>query len=371
MSTSAPEPTAYWEYIQVEPLLRLQSGFEEDEGGLANEEVLFITVHQVFELWFKLVFRELKSARDLFHSPRVEEQELSGVVARLRRARTIFQVAVRHFEVIETLGTREYLEFRTKLMPASGFQSAGLRKIEIMLGLHQGERIALGEEGDWLATLRNRDGTKSSAYEMVEETLRDGPSLKEAVEEWLVRTPIDGTPHDDPHAEERLREFIERFLEAHAREVAGVEERAVALADSEADAERMRSMYAAERAATRAFLTPAGDGDGPRRARARAAMVFIETYRDLPLLSWPREVLAALLEFEQAFLIFRQRHARMVERVIGRRTGTGGSSGVAYLDETALRYRVFDDLWAVRTLMLSDSAAPELERADYYSFKSE
>jgi len=367
---SAPEPTTYWDYIQVEELLRLQAGLAEDEDSLENEEVLFITVHQVFELWFKLVYRELRSARDLFNTASVAEQELSSVVSRLRRARTIFQVAARHFEVIETLGTREYLAFRSKLLPASGFQSAGLRRIEVVLGLHQSERIALGDEGDWLATLRQKDGSKSSAYRMVEQTLHDGPSLKEAVENWLARTPIDGTPHDDPEAPERLQEFIERFLDSHARELSEVEERALDLIDGDTEMQRMRSLYAAERASTRAFLTPGDDEGGVRRARIRAAMVFIETYRDVPLLSWPREVLAALIEFEQAFLIFRQRHARMVERVIGRRTGTGGSSGVEYLDRTALQYRVFDDLWAVRTLMVSASAAPPLENADYYGFRA-
>ena len=96
--------------------------------------------------------------------------------------------------------------------------------------------------------------------------------------------------------------------------------------------------------------------------------LFIETYRELPLLSWPREILAGLIEVEQAFLIFRQRHARMVERVIGRRVGTGGSAGVEYLDRTALEYRVFRDLWATRTLLLKGEAAPPLERAGYYDF---
>ena len=70
-----------------------------------------------------------------------------------------------------------------------------------------------------------------------------------------------------------------------------------------------------------------------------------------------------MLDFEQAFVIWRQRHARMVERIIGRRVGTGGSSGVDYLDETALRYRVFSDLWAARSLLLRKAAVPTLDPA--------
>src|SRR5207244_1038224 len=59
-------PATYWDYIRVEDLLALQGGLERDEKDLSNDEVLFITLHQVFELWFKLILRELKAARDLF-----------------------------------------------------------------------------------------------------------------------------------------------------------------------------------------------------------------------------------------------------------------------------------------------------------------
>ena len=79
-------------------------------------------------------------------------------------------------------------------------------------------------------------------------------------------------------------------------------------------------------------------------------------------------MLAALLEVEQGFVIFRQRHARMVERVIGRRAGTGGSAGVEYLDRTAVEYRVFKDIWAVRTVLLPVDDAPELRDPGFYGF---
>jgi tryptophan 2,3-dioxygenase len=77
-----------------------------------------------------------------------------------------------------------------------------------------------------------------------------------------------------------------------------------------------------------------------------------------------------LVEFEQLFVIFRQRHARMVERMIGRRTGTGGSAGVDYLDHTALKYRVFRDLWAVRSLQVRKDGLPALTQPDFYEFRN-
>jgi len=66
-------------------------------------------------------------------------------------------------------------------------------------------------------------------------------------------------------------------------------------------------------------------------------------------------LLKALLDFEQGMLIWRQRHARMVETFIGRRIGTGGSSGVDFLDATAVKYRVFQDMWRIRSLMMARS----------------
>ena len=365
------KPTYYWDYIRVEELLALQSGLEADDRGLDNDEVLFITVHQVYELWFKLVLRELAAARDLFKAPRVAEQELSNAVRSLRRAVTIFRTATTHFEVVETLTTREYLAFRDKLMPASGFQSAQMRQIEILFGLDADERIPLGFEGSYLKALEGPGGAHTAAQERVERQFADLPSLRVAVEDWLHRTPIDGCPHDAPEAGERLQGFLAKYLAAHSRETDSIRDRAVALAASKEDAERLEQRYEREKEAVRAFLSPGEGEDGLRRSRIRAAQLFIVTYRELPLLAWPREVLEALIELEQVFVIFRQRHARMVERVIGRRTGTGGSAGVEYLDQTALAYRVFRDLWAIRTIQIRRAAAPKLEDPEFYGFRAE
>jgi tryptophan 2,3-dioxygenase len=301
---------------------------------------------------------------------RVAEQELSGAVRSLRRATTILRVAVRHFEVVETLTTREYLAFRDKLFPASGFQSAQLRQIEIVLGLAESDRIPLGVGEHYQDALRAHGGGESPALARVKRQLADAPTLKQALEEWLYRTPIDGCVHDAPDAEARMRGFLERFLAAFEREVGASAAHAASLATTPADAQKLRERYAREIASAREFLWPPGDAAGNRRARIRAAMLFIETYRELPLLSWPREVLESLVELEQAFVIFRQRHARMVERVIGRRTGTGGSAGVDYLDQTGLKYRVFRDLWAIRTLQIRRAAAPPLEHAEFYGFRN-
>ncbi|HEV8111974.1 MAG TPA: tryptophan 2,3-dioxygenase family protein [Planctomycetota bacterium] len=362
-------PVSYWDYLRLEELLALQGGVERDEKALSNDEVLFVTVHQVYELWFKLILRELRAARNLFMADSVAEQELSGAVRSLERAATIFRVAIAHWDVMETLPTREFLAFRDKLLPASGFQSAQLRQVEILLGLDDSERAHAGLEEGWKKALRGADAAKSPALARVETELADRPTLREAIDEWLYRTPIDGC---DPHrqdAGERLAEFLAAFLAAHAQETDATAERAVSIARSPADAQAIRARYEAEKVSVEAFFAPSEAEGGARRARIRAAMLFIETYRELPLLAWPREVLDGLVGLEELFVIFRQRHARMVERVIGRRTGTGGSSGVDYLDATA-KYRIFRDLWAIRTLQIRRAAAPALRHPEFYAFRS-
>jgi tryptophan 2,3-dioxygenase len=369
---AAKKPATYWDYIRVEDLLSLQTGLEGDEGKLGNEEVLFIAVHQVFELWFKLVLREVRAARDLFLAPRVAEQELSGAVRSLKRAGTILRIANVHWELMETMPTREFLAFRTKLLPASGFQSAQLRELEIVLGLDEAQRIPLGPaagDAGYLAALRAPDGGPSPAYERVKRALTDKPSLRDAIDEWLARTPIDGCDGSHPQAEVRLSAFLERFLAAHAREIDLTAEHAMAIAAGPAEREELKRRYEAEKHWARAFFAPSEAEGGARLRRIRAAMLFIETYRELPLLAWPRELLEGLVEVEQRFVIFRQRHARMVERIIGRRVGTGGSTGVDYLDTTALKYRVFRDLWAIRTLQVRRGAAPELVNPGFYDFR--
>ncbi|MGE0792234.1 MAG: tryptophan 2,3-dioxygenase family protein [Sandaracinaceae bacterium] len=364
----AHRATTYWDYIRVEDLLGLQGGLEADDSGLENDEVMFITVHQIDELWFKLAIRELVRVRDLFKRPRVPEQALSNAVRGIRRIALLFHQVASHFALMETMTTRDYLAFRDKLSPASGFQSAQMREIEILMGLDDEKRIPLGHEGSYLTALKNPDGTESAASSRVARRLADRPTLKEAIDEWLFRTPIDGSHPDEPGDEATVARFVDRYLAAHAGELDRASLYAQHDALTDADRVRLKARYEGERESAAAFLR-AEDLDEPerrRRSRIRAALVLIEGYRELPLLAWPRQIVDGLVELEQAFVIFRQRHARMVERVIGRRTGTGGSAGVDYLDQTALRYRVFGDVWAVRTLQIRRAALPALEGESAY-----
>ncbi len=364
------KPTPYWDYIRVDRLLSLQSGTAASESDLSNDEVLFIVVHQIDELWFKLVLREMVTVRNLFAREPVPEQALAAAVRGVRRMETIVRQLAAHFALMETMTTRDYLGFRDKLSAASGFQSAQMREIEILMGLAESERVPLGHQGSYLTALKEPDGTESAALRSVRARLDDTPSLREAVLEWVFRTPIQGSTLSHPDDPATVRAFVEAYLARHARAV----ERGIALARAqslpESDMRRLEERARGEIAYARSYLLAEDTAEeGRRRAsRIRAALVFIESYRELPLLAWPREVLDGLTSFEQAFVIFRQRHARMVERMIGRRTGTGGSTGVDYLDSTALKYRVFHDLWAVRTVLVAGQDLPPVEQPELYGF---
>lgn len=363
-------PTAYWDYIRVEELLKLQSGLSAADTELTNDEVMFITIHQIDELWFKLALRELTKVRDLFFQRPVPEQALASAVQGIRRVENIFGHITEHFTLMETMTTRDYLDFRDKLTSASGFQSAQMREIEILFGLPDAERVALGHEQSYFAALKNPDGTPSAASLRVSRRLADLPTLHDAIQDWLARTPIDGSLPGQVDDDENVVAFLERYLSAHARVARRAQELARTEALTPADETRLTARYDREIASARSFVF-AEDISPEKRAlvmRVRAALIFLESYRELPLLAWPREVADALLALEQAFVVFRQRHARMVERMIGRRTGTGGSSGVDYLDQTALKYRIFRDLWAVRTILVRRDELPDLQHADFYGF---
>ena len=356
--------STYWSYIKVEELLALQNGHAKSDEDLSNDEVMFITIHQIDELWFKLILRELVSVRNLFAQPVVPEQSLASAVRGIRRMQAVLEHLAAHFSLMETMTTRDYLDFRDKLGSASGFQSAQLREIEILLGLPDAERIALGGgQGSYLEALRDPTGAPSSAFHRVQMRLADKPTLLEAMREWLYRTPIQGSIPGQAGDAETVATFLDEYSDHHAKVTRSQKEVAEARAF-------LRGEDAPAAGSAEGGTAQALEAERARASRVRAALVFIESYRELPLLAWPREVIDAVVAFEQQFVVFRQRHARMVERVIGRRTGTGGSAGVDYLDTTALKYRVFREVWAVRTLLVRKGDLPALRRPEIYGFAS-
>ena len=348
----------YGGYLRLEDLLQLQEGPEGYSPSPCNDETHFIIVHQAFELWFKLILSELKSAHQILNSDKVDEKVMPKLVHHLERVTSIFNLMSQQWKVMETLAPQEFLAFRDRLGTSSGFESWQMREMEVLLGLNHEE----SSEMNPLGHMRKLSGEGKISKSVLEdfERISSQPSIKQCLEDWLSRTPINGSVHTDEGDLEVVNSFIDGHIQAMRDHTETVISHIVEIGHGEESKVRPRlesSIVQAEQ-----FLRPEGVVN-----RSRAGLLFIESYRDLPLLSWPRILIDSFVELEQSMLLFRNSHARMVERMIGRRMGTGGSSGVDYLDMT-LKYRIFVDLWAVRTILVKTDKLTNVRNPEYYGF---
>jgi tryptophan 2,3-dioxygenase len=337
---SEPASTTYWDYLRLLPLLELQGGLEGDDAHLSEDELHFIVVHQVFELWFKLVLRELRMARGRMTAEWVSESHIPHVVRHLKRVNEIFKLSVEAFGVLETLTPQDFLAFRKKLGESSGFQSFQMREMELLLGLQPAERERHHTPPNPLGPLEAaaRQSPQGERVLARLQTARQEKSLRDALLAWLTRTPIQGSSPGDPADAAVVAQFVRDYR-------AGLERY---------DANLLPAFDQ--------FLKPEGE---LATVRPRAGLLFIESYRELPLLAWPNVLLDTVVELEELLVLWRTRHARMVERIIGRRPGTGGSAGVSYLDATA-HYRIFHEFWAVRSVLMPRAHLPSVQRRELY-----
>ena len=348
----------YGGYLRLEDLLQLQEGPEGYSPSPCNDETHFIIVHQAFELWFKLILSELKSAHQILNSDKVDEKVMPKLVHHLERVTSIFNLMSQQWKVMETLAPQEFLAFRDRLGTSSGFESWQMREMEVLLGLNHEETSEMNPLGH----MRKLSGEGKISKSVLEnfERISSQPSIKQCLEDWLSRTPINGSVHTDEGDLEVVNSFIDGHIQAMRDHTETVISHIVEIGHGEES--KVRPRLESSIAQAEQFLRPEGVVN-----RSRAGLLFIESYRDLPLLSWPRILIDSFVELEQSMLLFRNSHARMVERMIGRRMGTGGSSGVDYLDMT-LKYRIFVDLWAVRTILVKTDKLTNVRNPEYYGF---
>mgnify|MGYP001291312251 CR=1 FL=1 len=357
-SETPPSRMTYGNYLQLEELLSLQSGPEGHEPSPSNHEMHFIVVHQAFELWFKQINRELEEALKLLNVELVDEKKIPVIVSHLERCSEIFRLLASQWKVMETLSPQDFLAFRDRLGTSSGFESWQMRTLEMLLGLESEQRI-----GGMDPMVHNRklhsEGKLSDS--VMENMIRidNLPSLNDVLQNWLARTPVNGVSGDI--------KVMQDFAEGHINSMAEHGESVIAhmVKIGHGTEETIRPRIESGISGARDFLLPNG-----KVVPSRAGLLFIESYRELPLLSWPRRLIDTVVDLEQAMLLFRSHHARMVERMIGRRMGTGGSSGVDYLDMT-LKYRIFTDLWAVRTMLVKRESLNDPLNSDFYSYSAE
>jgi tryptophan 2,3-dioxygenase len=245
---------SYGSYLKVDELLALQQPLSRPEH---HDELLFIIIHQVYELWFKQLLHELDAVAEA-----LDRDELLRVAKYFRRIHTIQRLLEQQVDILETMTPHEFNAFRDHLNPASGFQSIQFREMEFFCGVRRTET---------LQHIRMDDAQRARLEARLAQ-----PSLYDRVKALLAR-------------------------------------RGFATGSSTELVESLRVIY-----------------------------THAEEHYDLYLLA------EELIEFDERFLLWRGRHVRMVERMIGHRTGTGGSSGAQYLQST-LAHRFFPELWEVRT----------------------
>jgi tryptophan 2,3-dioxygenase len=131
----------YHNYLDLDKLLSAQNPRSVALGEPAHEEMLFIVVHQVYELWFKQIIHELESVIAMFDDDLVDERSVGEAVARLERVAEIQKLLIEQIRVMETMTPLDFLDFRNYLFPASGFQSFQFRLVETLFGLEEKQRL--------------------------------------------------------------------------------------------------------------------------------------------------------------------------------------------------------------------------------------
>jgi tryptophan 2,3-dioxygenase len=347
--TTPKQPVEYSEYLQLGALLGSQRLKSVELGRPAHDEMLFIVVHQAYELWFKQILHELDSVLGLLRADSVDERSIGVAAARLDRIVEIQKLLVDQLRVLETMTPLDFLDFRDMLVPASGFESVQFRLIELKLGLRPAARVPLVRAQTPPALLEQRRALQAA---------ESAPTLFQLVERWLERTPFLDLP--GYQFWQSYREAVTRMLDSDRRTLeqnphVSAEQRQAQIADWDSTRQSFLSLFDE---AAHARL----QAEGQRRLSLKAtlAALFIHLYRDQPILHLPFRFLTALVDIDELLASWRYRHALLVHRMIGTKIGTGGTSGHRYLLATVERHKVFTDLYNLSTFLISRSALPAL-----------
>ena len=334
------EDLYYSDYIELDKILNSQHprSFEKMEDG--NDEMLFIIIHQVYELWFKQIIFELDLVRNIFIGGRINDNsdDMSRVVYRLKRVVKILELINQQVSVLETMTALDFLEFRNFLLPASGFQSKQFRLIEAKLGLKMEQRY----KTEYYK--HTRRGSLSEADLQEVDRAEAESTLKELIVQWLARMPFFNENYWKDY--QRTNALIDNNRHPFWIDYRGAYQKSL----SENERGRLAEFDKVFFEEGRGAISPAG---------MRAAL-FITLYRNLPLFHLPFELLNTLSEVDELLSNWRYRHFMMVRRMIGIRVGTGGTSGAGYLEGTLSQHYAFREITEVATFLIERSKLPPL-----------
>lgn len=328
----------YSDYLQLEKILDAQLPESDKKGIEAHDEMLFIIIHQAYELWFKQILYEIDSIAAIMNKPAVNDNspELQTIVHRSDRIITILKVLVHQIDIMETMTPMDFLDFRDLLRPASGFQSWQFKITEAKLGLKYKHRY--GQEY-YISQLR------PAQVDMIK-SVEQQPSLLELVNKWLERMPF-------------FEEYsLWKNYKAHFPEEDGQH-----IFWSDFKNIYSKSLVEGERENLSHFYEMFSDTSTTERElspRACRAALFIMLYRGYPMLQTPFRLLNNLLEIDEQLSTWRFRHVNMVHRMIGTRTGTGGSTGKDYLKNAMDKHYIFKEVAALTSYLIERNTLPRL-----------
>jgi tryptophan 2,3-dioxygenase len=253
----------YASYLRLDELLSIQTP---KSNGPEHDEMLFIVIHQIYELWFKEILHELDYLKQLLHN-----NDPARAAHVTHRILSILKTVVSQLDVLETMTPLEFGSFRSFLESASGFQSAQFREIEFLLGYKRATIFSHYPE--------DSPGLRRLELRYTQPTLWDA---------FLYYLSLNGYPVPKDQLDRDVTQPIKPSPEIQA--------------------------------------------------------ILIDSYRQNTTVS---NICENLVDMDEGFQEWRYRHAKMVERTIGSKIGTGGSAGVQYLVTTIKPF--FPDLWAIRS----------------------
>ncbi|MBK9322644.1 MAG: tryptophan 2,3-dioxygenase [Bdellovibrionaceae bacterium] len=343
-------PVHYHDYLKLDSLLGIQQRRSETLGQPAHDEMLFITVHQAYELWFKQILFELDSVLELFGNQTVAEKDMAIASARIQRIISILRLVMGQIDVMETMTPLDFLEFRDFLYPASGFQSVQFRLLETKLGLKEKDRLLYNQTPFYKHLPEHQQ-------KLVLQALAKD-SLFELVDKWLARTPF---------LQNQEFDFWSSYQKAVKQMFAGDKEtvRNNSHLNAEAKAKNLEMIEASEKTFHALFneseykkLQEEGHFHLSYRAFHGALLIYL--YREQPIFHFPFQILNSLMDIDELLTQWRYRHALMAHRMLGQKIGTGGSSGHTYLKQATDKHKIFTDFFNLSTFLIPRSKVPPL-----------
>jgi tryptophan 2,3-dioxygenase len=312
----------YADYLQLDKITGAQDPESFKEGRApAHDEMLFIIIHQAYELWFKQVLFEVNSVIEIMNKPVVNDNspDMQTVVHRLKRVVTIMKLLVQQIDVMETMTPMDFLDFRDMLRPASGFQSYQFKVLEAKLGLKYEHRHG---QNYYISQLKEKDIA-------IIKDAEDGKSVLQLINAWLERMPF----------------ITEAFWKNYEQVY-------------------VSSLAEAEKTNAGSFNELFNNGSAERNLSAKASRsaLFIMLYQGYPMLELPFQLLDTLLEIDNQLGAWRYRHINMVQRMIGSRIGTGGSTGAGYLRAAMDKHYIFKEIAQLNSYLVDRKKLPKLPK---------